>query len=469
MIFTIANKEFRAILRDGRALYGTIVFVLLGMLALVTGAIRYSELDAERLRAQEHVAEQWRAQGDKNPHSAAHYGQYAFRSALPLAFFDPGVQAFEGVSIWLEAHKRNFATGRPADDAAPLARFGELSLAFIYQALLPLGILLLAYPAFAAERDTGTLRQLMATGVDGRRLFVGKFIGIGAAVLILAAPVTILALTALIAATGTRWLAHAALLLTFYAWFAAIVLAASLWVSAVASSARSALLTLLAIWAIAVFVLPRIAGDLGRILAPVPGAQRLQAAIERDLAEGIDGESPAAKIEKRRQQLYRLYKVTDDRALPINMQGIIFGIQDEISNAVYDKHFTRLQSAIDTQVDLYEAISLLSPRMALMLVSQELSGTSIGTQRRFADGAERFRRRLMTTLNADITLHSRNDDPAYRAGADLWKAAGEYRYEFEPLRDALRRCGAAAMVLLLWTLLAGGGGLLAARRLGSNP
>jgi ABC-2 type transport system permease protein len=215
--------------------------------------------------------------------------------------------------------------------------------------------------------------------------------------------------------------------------------------------------------------LPRIAGDLGRIIAPVPGAQRLQAAIERDLAEGIDGESPAAKIEKRRRQLYRLYKVDDDRALPINMQGVIFGIQDEISNAVYDKHFARLQSAVDAQIDLYEIVSLLSPRMALMLVSQELSGTSVGAQRRFADGAERFRRRLMATLNADITLHSRNDDPAYRAGADLWRSAGEYRYEFEPLREALRRCGAAAMVLLLWTLLAGAGGLLAARRLGSNP
>jgi ABC-2 type transport system permease protein len=281
--------------------------------------------------------------------------------------------------------------------------------------------------------------------------------------------VTILAMLALLLATGTRWLAHAALLLAFYAWFAAIVLAASLWVSAVASSARSALLILLAIWAVAVFVLPRIAGDLGRIVAPVPGAQRLQAAIERDLAEGIDGESPASKIEKRRQQLYRLYKVDDDRALPINMQGIIFGIQDEISNAVYDKHFGRLQAAVDAQVDLFEAISLASPRMALMLISQELSGTSIGAQRRFADGAERFRRRLMTTLNTDITLHSRNDDTAYRAGTDLWRAAGEYRFEFEPLRDSLRRCGAAAMVLLLWTLLTAGGGLLAARRLGSNP
>lgn len=469
MIATIARKEFRAIVRDGRALYGAIVFVALGALALVTGGMRYAELDAERLRAQQHVAEQWREQGEKNPHSAAHYGQYAFRPALPLAFFDPGVQAFEGVSIWLEAHKRNFATGRPADDAAPLARFGELSLAFIYQTLLPLGILLLAYPAFAAERDTGTLRQLMATGVDGRALFVGKFLGIGAAVLILAAPVTVLAAAALVFASGTRWLIPASLLLIFYAWFAAIVLAASLWVSAIASSARSALLTLLAAWAITVFVLPRLAGDLGRIVAPVPGTQRMQAAIERDLAEGIDGESPATKIEKRRQQLYRLYKVDSDRDLPINMQGIIFGIQDEISNAVFDKHFGRLHAAVDAQIDVFEASSLLSPRMALMIVSQEISGTSIGAQRLFADGAERFRRRLMTTLNADITLHSRADDASYRAGADLWRTAGEYRFEHEPLRETLRRCGAPTMVMLLWTLLAGIGGMLAARRLGTKP
>ena len=54
-------------------------------------------------------------------------------------------------------------------------------------------------------------------------------------------------------------------------------------------------------------------------------------------------------------------------------------------------------------------------------------------------------------------------------GADLWRAAGEYRFDYEPLRDSLRRCGAAAMVLLLWTLLTIGGGLIAARRLGSNP
>ena len=102
MIRDIARKEFRQTLRDGRMRLVAAVFVLLALAALLLAAQRYNALSEERIRAQREVAAQWVEQGDKNPHSAAHYGQYAFRPALPLAFFDPGVQAFEGVSIWLE-------------------------------------------------------------------------------------------------------------------------------------------------------------------------------------------------------------------------------------------------------------------------------------------------------------------------------------------------------------------------------
>ena len=124
MIIEIATKEFRQTMRDGRFRLAAVLFIMLTAMAFITAALRYQSLSAERVRAQKEVASQWMEQGEKNPHSAAHYGQYAFRPALPLAFFDSGVQAFEGVSIWLEAHKRNYAAGRPADDMSPLARFG---------------------------------------------------------------------------------------------------------------------------------------------------------------------------------------------------------------------------------------------------------------------------------------------------------------------------------------------------------
>jgi len=466
LILDIARKEFRQTLRDGRMRLVAGVFVLLALAALLLAAQRYNTLSEERIRAQREVAAQWMEQGDKNPHSAAHYGQYAFRPALPLAFFDPGVQAFEGVSIWLEAHRRNFATGRPADDLPPLLQFGELSLAFLLQVLLPLGIVLLAYPALAGERESGTLRQVMSTGVTGAQLLMGKFLGLGGALLYLLAPLLIVAMALLVIASGTAWLAHAAVLGAVYLWFVALMLGLSLWVSVVAKTARGALLTLLVIWATGNFVVPRVAADLGRLLSPTPSADAVLRAIDGGLAAGINGETPAERIEKRRQQLYQLYKVDSDAALPINIQGIIFGIQDEISDAVYDRNFAALNEAIDRQVDVFESASLLSPRMALMLVSQEIAGTSIGHQRQFADGAEVFRRRLMTTLNRDLTLNSRTGETGYRSSAALWKAAGEYQFEPESLSRSLARCGAPLMVLVIWTLLLAALSWGACRRLG---
>lgn len=96
MILDIATKEFRQILRDGRFRLAAALFIMLTAIAFFTASQRYQSLSAERTRAQQEVALQWMEQGEKNPHSAAHYGQYAFRPALPLAFFDSGVQAFEG-------------------------------------------------------------------------------------------------------------------------------------------------------------------------------------------------------------------------------------------------------------------------------------------------------------------------------------------------------------------------------------
>jgi ABC-2 type transport system permease protein len=465
MIATVARKEFRGALRDGRVLAGALLLLVLGLAALASAAARYADVSAERAAAQALIQEQWTAQGEKNPHSAAHYGIYAFRAALPLGFFDPGVSSYEGVSIWLEAHKRNFAIGRPADDMTALARFGELSLAFVFQALVPLGLILMAYAAFSGEREGGTLRQLLASGVTPAQLFLGKFAGLGGAALLLLAPLLAVCLVALVYASGATWLPAAGVLLLVYGLYGALVLLLSLTVSARASSSQGALLVLLAFWAVVTFVVPRIAADLGRSLEPTPTAGDFQRGVDSDLATGLDGESPAAKVEKRRQQLLKLYKVEREQDLPINFQGIVFGIQDDVGNAVYDKHFGILERAIDRQVDVFEAASVLSPRMALSLVSQEVAGTSLQHQRWFERGAEQFRRKLMDILNRDIAINSRTGQADYRAGAALWRRTGEYRYEPEPLAASLARCAAPLTVLALWLAILVGASVVTTRHL----
>jgi len=138
------------------------VFALL--IAAVGSGVRYQRaLAAERASAQAAENARWLGQGQKNPHSAAHYGLYAFKPASPLTAIDQGIEPFVGVSVRLEAHTMNDFMHRPAQDGTALARFGELTAALTLQVLLPLLIVLFAFGAFSAERERGTLRQLLAS------------------------------------------------------------------------------------------------------------------------------------------------------------------------------------------------------------------------------------------------------------------------------------------------------------------
>ena len=137
MIGTIAAKELKEIMRDGRIKSSAAIIGVMLLAALATAAQRYLDISVERDSAQAIVTEQWLEQGEKNPHAAAHYGVYAFKPVTPLSFFDTGVSTYTGVSVWLEAHKQNDAEGQPAKDATAIARFGELTAAFTLQILLP--------------------------------------------------------------------------------------------------------------------------------------------------------------------------------------------------------------------------------------------------------------------------------------------------------------------------------------------
>lgn len=450
MILDIASVEFRARWRDGRTRLAAALFVLMLVASLATAVARYASVSAERTTAQRVVEEQWLAQGEKNPHAAAHYGLYAFRPATPLAFFDPGVSSYEGVSIWLEAHRQNLPQGRPADDLPALARFGELSLAFSLQVLLPLLVILLAYDSFAGERERGTLRQLLSQGVRPRALLWGKFTGLAATMLTIVLPAIVIGLVALGATPAARpALPGAIVLTTLYLVYGALFVLIALAVSALARSSQIALITLLGFWVTASFVVPRIAADIGRILQPLPSAGQLYRQIEADMQGASRGTTLAERIEQRRMQVLALYRVSDIEALPVNYQGLVFAMQEEFGNEIFDRHFGDLAKTLAAQTGVYEAAALASPRLAMTLISQELAGTSARQLRLFAQDAEAFRRRFIALLN-DALLYDARQGTSYVAGPALWSRVGEYRYATPTLGARFAALGGPLTVLLLW-------------------
>ncbi|MBC7933053.1 MAG: ABC transporter permease subunit, partial [Rubrivivax sp.] len=202
MTVTIARKEFTEMLRDGRFRASAVIIFLLLVTALALGVANYSDVRREQREAQARDREAWLAQGERNPHSAAHFGKYAFKPSPPLAFLDRGLNSYTGVAVWMEAHYQNSSRNRPIEDATTAGRFGELTAATVLQLLVPLVVILLAFAAFAGEREQGTLRQLLSLGVGREKLAVGKAAGIAAALAALLVPATIIGVLALVLATS---------------------------------------------------------------------------------------------------------------------------------------------------------------------------------------------------------------------------------------------------------------------------
>ena len=124
--------------RDGRFRWTAAIVLILLATSLILGWKHYVKTREERAAAQTLSRDSWVGQGSRNPHSAAHFGVYAFKPATPLALIDTGLDPFTGVSVWVEAHNQNPAQYRPIEDATAVARFGELTAAFVLQFLIPL-------------------------------------------------------------------------------------------------------------------------------------------------------------------------------------------------------------------------------------------------------------------------------------------------------------------------------------------
>src|SRR3546814_20117572 len=114
--------------------------LLLLRTSFLTGYQRYQSLHSIQEASQARDNEQWLSQDKKNPHTAAHFGNYAYKPQGTLASFDNGIGNYAGSVDWLEAHKTNFAQNRPQPDNGAVSRFGDLTPAMPLRLLLQIAI-----------------------------------------------------------------------------------------------------------------------------------------------------------------------------------------------------------------------------------------------------------------------------------------------------------------------------------------
>ena len=451
MIRHIARKEFTDVVRDGRfrwcaALVGALLLVSLGH-----GWVQARRSQAELAAAQATAREHWESQGEKNPHSAAHYGIYAFKPRLALSFVDEGVDPYTGTSVWLEAHRQNDFFLRPAQDATAAQRIGALTAAQVLQHLVPLLVILLTFGALAGEREQGTLRQILATGVGRPDLALGKALGVAGALALLLAPAAVVGAAALAvgspgpaASAAARGAVLAGIYLAYFAAFVGLSLA----VSARARSARNALVVLLAVWVVNGLVAPRAAVDLSRWIHPTPSALEFARTLQQEMAAGVEGvERPdRAALTGRLLAQHGVERVED---LPVNEVGIYLQESEEFGNRIFDRNYGALWDSFERQGLVHEALAVAAPLLAVRALSMGLAGTDVEQHRHFATAAETYRRDLMRRMNGDLAENSRTGEQ-YTAGPDLWAQTPPLRYDAPTLGWVLSNRILSLLVLAAW-------------------
>jgi ABC-2 type transport system permease protein len=456
MIFKIARKEFREIVREGRFRVTAMLVLALLFVAVFVSNRYYKSINAEHNQAKKNVRSEWTGQGKKNPHSAAHYGTYAFKPKYPLSLIDNGVDKYSGVSIYLEAHKRSEAQCMAAQDQTALSRFGDLTPEFVFIFIIPLLIILMGFNSFTREKESGTLQLLQSQGVRTWNLALGKWLGIFIPVMIITVPVYIISAIFLSNITDYGEFSLGALTLLFlvYVFYYAVFTNITLTVSALFKKSNLAFVTLLGIWILSCLAMPKISTAIADSLYPYPTQVEFEEQVTLDKEHGLDGHNPwNAEAKKLEEETLKKYKVDSVQQLPFNWDGFLMQEGEKHSSEIYFKHYQALKDTYLNQSKVYRATAALSPFLPTRFLSMAISRTDYTAHWDFADAAEKYRIVLVGKMNGHMMNNSKTGDWDYLADESTWESVPEFEYEPPSYGSILSLNSSNLFTLMAWVLI----------------
>ncbi|NAS12181.1 ABC transporter permease [Poritiphilus flavus] len=455
MISKTFLKETRELMRDGRVRIAfLIVIVLLGVAALIS-ARQYKNVNEQYELAKRSERAIWDNQGEKNPHSAAHYGTYAFKPKYPLSLLDQGVDKYAGTSIFLEAHKRNEAQFSAATDQTGLARFGDLTPDFILLFIIPLLIVLLGYNSFTKEREMGTLTLLKSQGVSAWRWALGKWTALFFPVLIITAALFLVAGIVLSNLDDFGVFSWSSLFIMFVVFVAYYIIFINivLLISSLAKRSGISLVVALCIWIIACLAAPKAASNIAESKYPYPTRQEFAANVLKDKKEGLDGHNPWSKQAKLLQeQVLKEHGVDSLHQLPFNFDAYRMQKGEEHEAEVYFKHYNYLKDQYIKQSRIYKGLAAISPYLPARFLSMSIAHTDYATHWDFADAAESYRIATQKFLNDNFAENSEFGQWSYRADADFWKELPAFEYNPPELGTILSDNRSNLFILGIWLM-----------------
>ena len=446
MITLIAKNYLREMFRDGRLIWAGGLIVILLITSIAVGWQHHQSITAERIAAQALDYDDWISQKKRHPHDAAHQGMHVFKPEPPLVILDPGITPYVGSTQWLQSHKQSEVKFRPAQDATGLQRFGNLSPAWILQTLCPLLIIILGFNAISAEREQGTLRQILSFGIQPLSILWGKAVGLFIGLGVLLVPIGVVSTIAIVMnlehqlAIDTLW--RIGLLTTAYIAYFAITIFFVLAISASTRSSKTSLIILIGVWITMVTLAPRVLSDMSRVWFPSPSRAEFTSSLDKDLnTEYVKEWQRNFNVDKRWSA-----------DLPLNRWGKALQVDDQAGYVVSDKHFESLWDTFEQQKYFQEWLGIVVPLLPLRSLSMAIAGSDFAHHRDFSTAAERHRRFMQDLISDDLIKHADTLDHqhfSYQAGPELWAKVPRFSYDLPKVSFAINHTWRAFLILLV--------------------
>ena len=386
MLATLIEKEIRDLLGSTKFAISFSVCAVLLVLSFFTGAQnfkaaqrQYEAAKAENLRQLDGLTDWLMLRQNR-----------IFLPPEPVAAIVTGISNDVGRTVEVTG-RGELTTQDSRFEGEPLfAVFRFLDLEFVFGVVLSLLAILLGYDAICGEKERGTLRLVFSNAVPRATYLIGKLVG-SIAALVPALIIPVLVGCLLLIAMGIpmdsgSWLRLALAIGTGLLYFV-VILTLSIMVSSMTHRSSSSFLTMLVIWVMAVFVVPRAAVLLAGRAVDVPSVDELSAkkqafggqmfAANRQALSSWSPQSTGGDMSATMKQFQDMMeKQADERDQ--KMQAFSGQLNEDRANR------QRVQQRWAF------AAARLSPMASFSLSITSLAGTDLRLSDRFADEAKAY-------------------------------------------------------------------------------
>ncbi|SEI37134.1 ABC-2 type transport system permease protein [Dyadobacter koreensis] len=454
----IAKQEWLSIFRIKTPLALYSVLLALMLLATFTGWQYVNTFNKQQAQAREEVHDHWMNQPNRHPHRVAHYGYLVFREKSPLSFFDFGLDSYVGNSVFLEAHRQNTVNMSEAGFSNGMLRFGQLSMASVFQLLIPLFIIFIGFQTIAGLKQNGVLKILLCQRASYYDILIGKTLGLAAVSWALFLP---LLFTALIGGvfllngnitpqTGL----NIGILLFSYGLYLFIISMMVVAVSALSSSGANSLVVSVLIWILCFVIIPKGAQTLGNYLFQAPDKIAFEHSIEEEISKEGDSHNPDdPHFAELKNKTLKKYGVDSVQNLPVNYGALVMQEGENISSGIFNRHFDQLIKTYKAQNSIATILGFLDPYLAMRNVSMSISGVDFETFSEFQKQTEHYRFNKTKNLNEiHLTQIDYKNDRDQKVGQSNWQQMAEFSFKPFSLSQTMKNSLWGFISLILWTL-----------------